>query len=135
VGRKRDIVGDTLDLPVKRQVTAATVPDRGLLAPRFGAAHRKRPWATPSVVDGDYQDDEAQRAAYEASRASVTVVKRTDAQVEGFIVLPKRRLVEGTPGWANRTQRLSKDFEAAKIFARTAAAGSRRGVAKMRPSA
>jgi hypothetical protein len=34
-----------------------------------------------SFVDGGYQGDEAQRAAFEASRISITVVKRTDKQV------------------------------------------------------
>jgi putative transposase len=65
-----------------------------------------------SFVDGGYQGDEAQRAAYEESRISITVVKRTNTQVNGFIVLPKRWVVERTLGWINRARRLSKDFEA-----------------------
>lgn len=36
-----------------------------------------------------YQGDEAQRAAFEASRISIIVVKRTDTQIKGFVVLPK----------------------------------------------
>ena len=67
---------------------------------------------TMSFVDSGYQGDEAQRAAYEASQISVTVVKRTDTTVKGFIVLPKRWVVERTLGWINRARRLSKDFEA-----------------------
>ena len=51
-------------------------------------------------------------AAFEASRISITVVKRSDKQVTGFIVLPKRWVVERTLGWINRARRLSKDFEA-----------------------
>ncbi|WP_158807474.1 transposase, partial [Beijerinckia sp. L45] len=46
------------------------------------------------------------------SRISITVVKRTDTQIKGFIVLPKRWVVERTLGWINRARRLSKDFEA-----------------------
>ena len=65
-----------------------------------------------SFVDGGYQGDEAQRVAIEASRISITVVKRTDKQVSGFVVLPKRWVVERTLGWINRARRLSKDFEA-----------------------
>ncbi len=65
-----------------------------------------------SFVDSGYQGDEAQRVAYEASRISITVVKRTDTTVKGFIVLPKRWVVERTLGWINRARRLSKDFEA-----------------------
>lgn len=59
-----------------------------------------------------YIGDKAQHAAFEASRISVTVVKRTDKQVKGFIVLPKRWIVERTLGWINRARRLAKDFEA-----------------------
>lgn len=111
-GRKRHIAVDTLGLPIECQVTAASVQDRDALAPMLGAVHRKSPWVTMSFVDGGYQGDEAQRAAYEASQISITVVKRTDKQVKGFIVLPKRWVVERTLGWINRARRLSKDFEA-----------------------
>jgi hypothetical protein len=43
-----------------------------------------------AFVDSGYQGDEAQRAAFEASRIAITVVKRTDKQIKGFVVLPKR---------------------------------------------
>lgn len=111
-GRKRHVAVDTLGLPIECQVTAASVQDRDALAPLLGAVHRKSPWVTMSFVDGGYQGDEAQRAAFEASRISITVVKRTDKQGTGFIVLPKRWVVERTLGWINRARRLSKDFEA-----------------------
>jgi len=111
-GRKRHIAVDVLGLPIECQVTAASIQDRDSLAPMLGAVHRKSPGVTMSSVDGGYQGEEAQRAAYEASRISITVVKRTDKQVKGFIVLPKRWVVERTLGWINRARRLSKDFEA-----------------------
>ena len=43
-----------------------------------------------SFVDSGYQGDEAQRAAYESSLISITVVKRNDTTAKGFIVLPQR---------------------------------------------
>ena len=107
-----DISPSTLGLPIECQVTPASVQDRDALAPMLGAVHRKSPWVTMSFVDSGYQGDEAQRAAYEASRISLTVVERTDTTVKGFIVLPKRWVVERTLGWINRARRLSKDFEA-----------------------
>ena len=100
------------DGPLECQVTSASVQDRDALAPMLGAVHRKSPWVTMSFVDSGYQGDEAQKAAYGASRISITVVKRTDTTVKGFIVLPKRWVVERTLGWTNRARRLSKDFEA-----------------------
>jgi len=38
------------------------------------------------------------------------IVKRSD-QVKGFVVLPKRWIVERTLAWLNRCRRLAKDWE------------------------
>lgn len=38
------------------------------------------------------------------------ITKRADA-VKGFVVIPKRWIVERTFGWFNRYRRLSKDYE------------------------
>lgn len=40
----------------------------------------------------------------------IEIVKRSD-QAKGFILLPKRWIVERTLGWLNRCRRLAKDFE------------------------
>ena len=110
-GRKRHLAVDTLGLPIECQITVASTQDRDALAPLLKAVKAKSPWVKMSFVDGGYQGDEAQRAAFEASRIAVTVVKRTDKEVKGFVALPKRWVVERTLGWINRARRLSKDFE------------------------
>lgn len=110
-GRKRHIAVDTLGLPIKCQVTTADVQDRDGLVPLLKAVSQKSPWVKLAFVDGGYAGDETQRAAYEASGVRLSVVKRTDRAVKGFIVLPKRWIVERTFGWANRARRLAKDFE------------------------
>ena len=46
----------------------------------------------------------------ERRRVKLEVVRRSDAQ-KGFVVLPKRWIVERTFGWLNRCRRLSKDYE------------------------
>jgi transposase len=111
-GRKRHIPVDTLGLPITCQVTTADIQDRDALPPLLAAVSAKSPWVELAFVDGGYAGDETQRAAYEASRIRLSVVKRTDREVKGFIVLPKRWIVERTLGWANRARRLAKDFEA-----------------------
>src|SRR5258707_587645 len=40
----------------------------------------------------------------------IEIVKRSD-QVSGFVVLPKRWIVERTIAWINRCRRLAKDWE------------------------
>ena len=111
-GRKRHIAVDTLGLPIKCQVTTANVQDRDALPAVLKAVSQKSPWVELAFVDGGYAGDETQRAAYEASRIRLSVVKRSDRQIKGFIVLPKRWIVERTLGWINRARRLAKDFEA-----------------------
>jgi transposase len=111
-GRKRHIAVDTLGLPIKCQVTPADVQDRDALPSLLKAVSQKSPWIELAFVDGGYSGDETQRAAFEASRIQVSVVKRSDRTVKGFVVLPKRWIVERTLGWLNRARRLTKDFEA-----------------------
>jgi transposase len=41
---------------------------------------------------------------------NVEIVKRSDA-AKGFVVLPKRWIVERTFAWLNRCRRLAKDWE------------------------
>jgi transposase len=110
-GRKRHIAVDTLGLPIKCQITTADVQDRDALPNLLKAVSAKSPWVKLAFVDGGYAGEETQRAAYEASRIRLTVVKRTDRAVKGFVVLPKRWIVERTFGWVNRSRRLAKDFE------------------------
>ena len=113
-GRKRHVA--SIARPAIECQIAADRQDRDALAPVLREVRRKSPFVTMSFVDSGYNGDEAQRAAFEASRISVTVVQRNDKQIKGFIVLPKRWVVERTFGWINRARRLTKDFEATVEF-------------------
>ena len=44
-------------------------------------------------------------------RWTIEIIKRSDA-ASGFVVLPRRWVVERTFAWLNRNRRLAKDFEA-----------------------
>jgi transposase len=112
-GRKRHLAVDTLGLPVECQVTPADVQDRDALAPVLGAVHAKHPTVTACFVDGGYAGEKAQNAAIEASAMTIITVQRKnkDKDVKGFVVLPKRWVVERTFGWINRARRLAKDYE------------------------
>jgi putative transposase len=43
-------------------------------------------------------------------QVNIEIVKRSD-QAKGFVVLPKRWVVERTLAWLNRCRRLAKDWE------------------------
>ena len=44
------------------------------------------------------------------TQLDIEIVKRSD-QAKGFVVLPKRWIVERTIAWLNRCRRLAKDWE------------------------
>ena len=68
------------------------------------------PFLERGVADGAYQGKETARAVRRAARAVLEIVKRSDA-AQGFVVRPKRWIVERTFGGLGRCRRLAKDFE------------------------
>jgi putative transposase len=61
-------------------------------------------------VDGGYRGQDFQHWVMDLYRWILSVVTRNEEQ-KGFVVLPKRWLVERTFGWFNWCRRLSKDYE------------------------
>jgi transposase len=108
-GRKRNIATDCLGLLLAVTVTAAGMQDRDS-AHRLLALLREH-FSTISLVwaDGGY----AGRLVVWAKTVlhlTITIVKRTD-NIKGFVVLPRRWVVERTFGWLIRHRRLVRDYE------------------------
>jgi transposase len=109
IGRKRNIITDTLGLLLAVLVTAASVQDgpAGLqLLTRAAAAHPslRKAWA-----------DSAYRTAVieHGARLGIDVeVIRRDPATRGFTPLPRRWAVERTFGWLMLHRRLARDYEA-----------------------
>ncbi len=92
-------------------VHAADIQDRDggvlVMATLFGMY----PFLLKLYADAGYQGPRFQSALLHVVRhVNVEIVKRSDA-AKGFIVLPKRWIVERTIGWLNRCRRLAKDWE------------------------
>ncbi len=108
-GRKRHLVVDTLGLVLAVVVHSAALQDRdgaklvlNQLGPHFPRLQLL--WA-----DGGYAG-QLLAWARETWHWVLEIVKRpTDAT--GFVVLPKRWIVERTFAWLDRYRRLSKDYE------------------------
>jgi putative transposase len=108
-GRKRHLLVDTLGLMLTVIVTTASVQDRDGLKKllRLNGVHRKK--LRKIWVDGGYRGEviEWVKARF---RYCLEVVLRSD-NLKGFVVLPKRWIVERTFAWLNNHRRLSKDYE------------------------
>jgi transposase len=92
-------------------VTSASVQDRDggimLLATLFGMF----PFLEKLFADSAYEGPIFHTALASILPSLKTeIVKRSD-QAKGFVVLPKRWIVERSIAWLNRCRRLAKDWE------------------------
>jgi transposase len=92
-------------------VTAADVQDRDgglvLLSTLFGLYPFLRKLFADSAYEGPIFHS---GLASILPHLEIGIVKRSD-KVKGFVVLPKRWIVERTIAWLNRCRRLAKDWE------------------------
>jgi putative transposase len=110
-GKKRHILVDMLGLLLQGFVHPADIQDRDggalLLATLLG----RWPCLKKLFADGGYQGPLFKQAIAELlPELVIEIVKRSD-QGKGFVLLPKRWIVERTLGWLGRCRRLAKDFE------------------------
>jgi transposase len=99
-------------------VHAADIQDRDggalLMATLFGLF----PFLLKLYADGGYQGPEFRKAIGSImAQIDVEIVKRSD-HAKGFVVLPKRWVVERTLAWLGRCRRLAKDWECLNCKAR-----------------
>lgn len=110
-GRKRFILVDVLGLLLHVFVTKASVPERK------GAQELLK--GTPAEIlkqlqliwaDGGYGGADFSAWVLENYDIFVEIVKRSD-DAKGFVLLPRRWVVERTFSWFGKFRRLSKDYE------------------------
>jgi putative transposase len=109
-GRKRHLLVDTMGLLLLVVVHAASLQDRQGARLLCLRAKRRYPHVRLIWADGGYSG----RLVPWVGRVCgwvLRIVKRSD-DLTGFVVLPKRWIVERTFAWLGRYRRLSKDFEA-----------------------
>lgn len=112
-GRKRHLMVDTLGLVMLVVVTAANVSDphgARLLFARLSALPQRMTRLVLIWVDGTYAGVNFMQWTRDTYRWMLETIKRSDDS-KGFVLLPKRWVVERTWGWLNWSRRLSKDYE------------------------
>lgn len=108
-GRKRHVVVDTLGLLLGVMVTSADIGDRAaakVLLERVAGAHHRLElvWA-----DGGYTGSLVEHCL--AAFVLVLAIVRRSDDMRGFVVLPKRWIVERLFAHLMRSRRLVRDFE------------------------
>ncbi|MFI6289919.1 IS5 family transposase [Streptomyces sp. NPDC051018] len=108
-GRRRHLICDTIGLFLQIRVLPAHVTDRQAAADMLPALRERFPTITKLWADGGYTGVLV-TWALAVLQLIVTVVRRSD-DVKGFVVLPRRWVVERSFGWLLRSRRLARDYE------------------------
>ncbi len=108
-GRKRHILVDTLGLLLIVVVLTAEIQDRDGAKILFSKIKEQMPRLFLVWADGGYR---GKLIGWVSKNCLwlLEIIKRND-DVKGFVILPRRWVVERTFSWLNRNRRLSKDYE------------------------
>jgi transposase len=110
-GRKRHILVDTEGNLLGAVVHGAEVQDRDGAPSVLSSIRSLYPWLRHVFADGGYAGDKLRKALKGKGEWTIEIVKRSDA-AKGFVLLPRRWVVERTFAWIGPCRRLAKDFEA-----------------------
>jgi putative transposase len=106
-GRKRHALVDTDGRALLLVPHPAGIQDRDGAVPLLRVSRRFFPFIERVFADSAYAGDKVANA----TRIAVEIIKKLADQI-GFVLLPRRWVVERFFAWINRNRRLAKDFEA-----------------------
>ena len=96
--------------PLRVVVHSAGIQDRDGAALVLNKIRQHFPWLEFVWADGGYNARQVAAAVAKVPVLRMEIVKRSD-NVKGFVVQPRRWVVERTFSWFGRNRRLAKDFE------------------------
>jgi transposase len=109
-GRKIHALVDTEGLPMRVVVHSAAIQDRDGAGLVLSKIRQRFPWLELILADGGYNAWQVDAAVAKVPVLRMEIAKRSD-DLKGFVVLPRRWVVERTFSWFGRNRRLAKDFE------------------------
>jgi transposase len=108
--RKIHTLVDSEGLPMRVVVDSAAIQDRDGAGLVLDKIRKRFPWLELIWADGGYNAWQVEAAVAKVPLLRVEIVKRSD-DMKGFVVLPRRWVIERTFSWFGRNRRLAKDFE------------------------
>ena len=109
-GRKLHALVDVEGLPLRVVVHSAGMQDRDGAGVVLDKIRQRFPWLEPVWADSGYNARQVKDAVAKVPGLRIEIVKRSD-DMKGFVVLPRRWVVERTFSWFGRNRRLAKDYE------------------------
>lgn len=109
-GRKIHALVDTEGLPLRVVVHSAGMQDRDGAALVLHRMRARFPWLELVWADAGYDARQVKAAVAKLPVLRMEIVRRSDDQ-NGFMVQPRRWVVERTFSWLGRNRRLAKDYE------------------------
>ena len=109
-GRKREIVVDTEGHLITADIWPANTQDRDAAAVTLKGLRKRFPWLEKIFADAGYAGDKLANALIGEAAPKLKIVKRP-RHATGFVLLPRRWVVERSFAWFGRNRRLYKDCE------------------------
>ena len=109
-GRKLHALVDVEGLPLRVIVHSAGIQDRDGATLVLDKIRQRFPWLELVWADAGYNAHQVKDAIARSPGLRLEIIKRTD-DTKGFVVLPRRWVVERTFSWFGRNRRLAKDYE------------------------
>src|SRR5258708_450621 len=109
-GSQNHALVDSEGLPMRVVVHSAAIQGRDGAGFVLDKIRRRFPWLELIWADGGYNAWQVDAAVAKVPLLRIEIVKRSD-DMKGFVVLPRRWVVERTFSWFGRNRRLAKDFE------------------------